>query len=127
MLLNLGNRGSTVAGVLTIIIFKLIIPVSMLMGTLKFTLNYKYAWSHWLGALTLLIGVATTGANDFQNALPQGFSGAIGNMILIVLSVFPLAAAFIFIEKYLKKCLLRIKLKQQNLLQLKKLNLIIKD
>ena len=65
VLLNLGNRGSAVTGILTIVLFKLIIPLSMLMGMLKCTLNYEYSWSHWLGALILLIGVVTTGALDF--------------------------------------------------------------
>eukprot|EP00971_Amphidinium_carterae_P051789 1019626-Amphidinium_carterae.1 len=113
-LMNLGARGKVVPGALIIALSKLVIPASMVLGMSRRSLGYRYALVHWVAAVVLLVGIFMMAAHswhplkheerlDDDADLKKNKTLLLMDMALISLSTLPLAFAFVYIEKNLKK------------------------
>mmetsp|Transcript_49077 Transcript_49077/g.116809 ORF Transcript_49077/g.116809 Transcript_49077/m.116809 type:complete len:466 (+) Transcript_49077:124-1521(+) len=101
-LMNLGARGQTVPGALVIALSKLVIPVSMILGTARWSLGYHYGFVHWASAIVLMVGIFMMAAEDFHGRRGGNQMGMLTDMTLIAVSTLPLAFAFLYIERSLK-------------------------
>jgi len=104
MLLKVGGRGK-LPGPLILVCVKAVVPFSMVMSMSARTLNYSYTGLHWAGMIILMVGIFVTGLNQlnhFQHQNHATFAQGLGQASCIILSTIPLAAGFVFLEKWLK-------------------------
>jgi len=101
VLFNVGNRGAAVPGAIVLVLTKFKVPLTMLISIPRRTMGYDYSWTHWGGAVILMLGIFLTVCGGLMHH--EIATNAIGQMALIVLSDFPLALSFVLIEKYLKE------------------------
>mmetsp|Transcript_69978 Transcript_69978/g.216357 ORF Transcript_69978/g.216357 Transcript_69978/m.216357 type:complete len:395 (+) Transcript_69978:61-1245(+) len=102
MLLQIGGRGA-LPGVLILVLMKLVIPCSMVMSMSKHTLCVSYCKLHWAGMVVLLAGVLMVVPGQlthFQETVSP--VQATFQALLVAASVLPEAAAFVFLELWLK-------------------------
>eukprot|EP00419_Tripos_fusus_P056024 CAMPEP_0172813522 /NCGR_PEP_ID=MMETSP1075-20121228/10713_1 /TAXON_ID=2916 /ORGANISM="Ceratium fusus, Strain PA161109" /LENGTH=342 /DNA_ID=CAMNT_0013653233 /DNA_START=64 /DNA_END=1089 /DNA_ORIENTATION=+ len=104
MLLKVGGRGA-LPGPLILVCVKAVVPFSMVMSMSARTLNYSYTIPHWAGMIILMVGILVTGLNQLNHFGHQNhatFVQGISQAMCIVASTIPLAASFVFLEKWLK-------------------------
>lgn len=99
---NLGNRGNVVPGPIVLIILKSIVPITFVASYVVPQLRPRYRWSHYAGVAILLAGIAVALGGELSSLHGFRFSESLGYMVLLLSSVLPLAAAFVFIEVQLK-------------------------
>lgn len=98
---NVSAGKKSVPGIWVVVLSKSVVPMSMLLNMLPFTMALRYGLTHWLAVLLLFSGVVLTVKEDlFKEA--SKLNGRAFNIFLIVLAQLPLAAAFTFIEVSLK-------------------------
>jgi drug/metabolite transporter (DMT)-like permease len=100
VLRNLGNRGNVIPGYVTLLLAKLIVPVSAGLSMLP-PLRRRLDAFQWGGMVVLLCGVAITIAPDLGSSSPSSNTfgtGAGGFVVLQCVAVVPLALAMLFVE-----------------------------
>jgi hypothetical protein len=104
ILLKTGGRGD-LPGVLILVLGKLAIPCSMLFSMLPWTLDNKYGTVHWIALALLFTGVIVTVYKHmaFTGDHDATVGGDAFKILLVASSAVPLAVAFVFLEKLLKK------------------------
>lgn len=96
---NLGNRGNAVPGPVVLIISKLIVPLSFFGEHIVRRLRKTYSWPHYLAVMMLMAGVAVTVGPGLTDTSSKDWkSSAAWDIILLIVSVVPLAVAFLLIE-----------------------------
>jgi len=96
--LNTGAGGKAVPGVLVGVLVKGTIPFSMLFNMPKATLGLQYTFGHWLSFLVVLVGAGVTIDMSGLSLTPL----VVRSMLMILVSIVPLAAGFTFVEMILK-------------------------
>ena len=99
---NLGNRGDVVPGPIVLVLMKSIVPITFAASYIVPALRPRYRFTHYAAVVLLLAGIALSLGSELSNLHGFVLSRSIGFIVLLLVAVLPLAAAFIFIEVQLK-------------------------